>query len=65
MKLKTFSKWLVVIGAINWGLIGLLNFNLVSFLFGSWPFVVTIVYILVGICGFWGAYAMLTNKKKK
>ena len=65
MKLKTISKWLVIIGAVNWGLVGLLNFNLVAFLFGSWPFIVTIVYVLVGIAGFWGAYAMLTNKKKK
>lgn len=65
MKLKTVSKWLVVIGAINWGLIGLLNINLVTLLFGSWPFIVTVVYLLVGAAGFWGAYAMLTNKKKK
>lgn len=63
MKLKTFSKWLVVIGAINWGLVGLLNFNLVTFLLGSWPLMVTLVYALVGLCGLWGAYAMLTKKK--
>lgn len=65
MKLKTVSKWLVVIGAINWGLVGLVNFNLVTFLFGGWPIVVTIVYALIGLAGLWGAYAMLTNKKKK
>lgn len=63
--LKKISKWLVVIGAINWGLIALLNFNLVTFLFSGWPFVVTIVYILVGLAGFWGAFAMLMGKKKK
>lgn len=65
MKLKTFSKWLVVIGSINWGLVGLLNFNLVTFLLGSWPLLVTLVYALVGLSGLWGAYAMLTKKKKK
>lgn len=65
MKLKTVSKWLVVVGAINWGLVGLLGFNLVSFLFGSWPWLVTLVYALVGLSGLWGAYAMLTNTKKK
>ena len=64
VKLKTVSKWLVVIGAINWGLVGLLGLNLVSLLFGGWPWLVTIVYILIGASGFWGAYAMLTNKKK-
>jgi len=65
MKLKTVSKWLVVVGAINWGLVGLLNINLVTLLLGSWPWLVTVVYALVGLCGLWGAYAMLTNKKKK
>jgi hypothetical protein len=63
VKLKTVSKWLVIIGAINWGLVGLLGFNLVSLLFGGWPWLVTIVYILIGVSGLWGAYAMLTKKK--
>lgn len=65
MKLKTLSKWLVVIGALNWGLVGLMNFNLVTFLVGSWPWLVTLVYALVGLSGLWGIYAMLTDKKKK
>lgn len=64
MKLKTLSKWLVVIGALNWGLVGLMNFNLVTFLVGSWPWLVTLVYALVGLSGLWGAYAMLMGKKK-
>jgi uncharacterized membrane protein YuzA (DUF378 family) len=63
--LKKLSKWLVVIGAINWGLVGVFKFNLVTFLLGGWPFIVTIVYALVGLAGLWGAYAMLTKKKKK
>jgi uncharacterized membrane protein YuzA (DUF378 family) len=65
MKLKTFSKWLVVIGAIELGLMSVLKFDLVGSLIGSWPMLVTIFYALVGIAGLWGAYAMLTNKKKK
>lgn len=40
---------LVIIGALNWGLIGLFKFNLVMALFGSWPTVEQIIYILVGI----------------
>jgi len=62
--LKKISKWLVVIGAINWGFVGFFKFNLVTFILGSWPILVTIVYILVGLAGLWGAYAMLTKKKK-
>ena len=65
MKLKTISKWLVVIGAIEVGLMGIMNFDLLGSLLGSWPLVIRIVYILIGFSGFWGAYAMLTNKKKK
>ena len=38
----------VLIGALNWGLLGLLNFNLVSFIFGAVPFFARAIYILVG-----------------
>lgn len=42
---------LVIIGAVNWGLIGLFNLNLVSLLFGVGTILSNIVYILVGISG--------------
>ena len=45
---------LIVIGAINWGLIGLFNFNLVSTIFGKMSLISRIIYILVGISGLWG-----------
>jgi hypothetical protein len=63
MKLKTVSKWLVVFGAIEVGLMGVMNFDLVGSLLGSWPMLVKVLYILVGVAGLWGAYAMLTKKK--
>lgn len=40
---------LTIIGGLNWGLIGLFNFNLVTFLFGIDTILTRIVYILVGI----------------
>ena len=40
-----------IIGAINWGLIGLFDFNLVDTLFGVGSILSNIVYILVGLCG--------------
>jgi uncharacterized membrane protein YuzA (DUF378 family) len=40
-----------IIGAINWGLIGLLDFNLVTTLFGIDTILTKIVYILVGLSG--------------
>ena len=42
---------LTIIGAINWGLIGLLDFNLVATIFGSGSILEKIIYILVGIAG--------------
>jgi uncharacterized protein len=40
---------LVLIGALNWGLVGLFNFNLVAALLGEGSALSRIVYILVGI----------------
>lgn len=42
---------IIIIGAINWGLIGLFEFNLVESLFGTESMLSKIVYILVGISG--------------
>lgn len=42
---------IVIIGAINWGLIGFCSFDLVAFLFGSMSVLSRIIYGLVGICG--------------
>ena len=44
---------LVIIGAINWGLIGLFRFDLVAAIFGEMSVISRIVYILVGIAGLW------------
>ncbi len=42
---------LVIIGAINWGLIGFFKFDLVAFLFGDMTWISRIVYALVGLSG--------------
>lgn len=42
---------ITIIGAINWGLIGLFNFNLVEMIFGTGSLLSQIIYILVGITG--------------
>jgi len=49
--LKKIALFLVIIGAINWGLIGLFDFNLVDTLFGIDSMLSKIVYILVGLSG--------------
>ena len=40
-----------IIGAVNWGLIGLLDFNLVTMIFGEGTLLTRIVYTVVGITG--------------
>ena len=44
---------LIVVGAINWGLIGLFNFNLVTYIFGDFEAISRLVFALVGIAGLW------------
>lgn len=47
--LKVTPYILVLIGALNWGLVGLFDFNLVSFLFGDMTLLSRVIYSLVGI----------------
>ena len=44
---------LVIVGALNWLLVGLFEFNLVDAIFGSLSLLTRIIYILVGIAGLW------------
>ena len=51
--INTIALLLVIIGGLNWGLIGIFNFNLVDFLFGEGSILSKIIYILVGISSIW------------
>lgn len=42
---------LVIVGAINWGLIGFFKFDLVAFLFGQMTWISRIIYAIIGLCG--------------
>jgi uncharacterized protein len=44
---------LVIVGGLNWGLVGLFSFDLVAALFGSGSLLARIVYILVGVSAAW------------
>lgn len=49
---KRICLIIVIIGALNWGLVGLFNFNLVSFIFDNLSTVVSrIIFSIVGIAG--------------
>lgn len=49
---------LVIVGGLNWGLTAL-GFNVVNMIFGAWPVVEQIVYILVGLSA---VYLAITHK---
>lgn len=51
--LNTIVLILVIIGALNWGLIGLFNFDLVAFLFGQMTLITRIIYVLAAVAGLW------------
>ena len=49
--LQKIALVVTIIGAVNWGLIGLFDFNLVNALFGSIEFLEKAIYVIVGITG--------------
>lgn len=53
-KLDVLAAVLVVVGALNWGLVGTLKFNLVAAIFGA-TIISSIVYALVGFAGVYQA----------
>jgi uncharacterized membrane protein YuzA (DUF378 family) len=58
LHLATFL--LLVVGGVNWGLVGLFDLNLVEAIFGAWPALVRLVYVLVGLSG---VYELATHKE--
>lgn len=57
-KEESIMKWfdntaltIVIIGAVNWLLVGIFRFDLVAFLFGNLSWLSRIIYTIVGICG--------------
>ena len=61
---------LVIVGAVNWGLVGLgalmggANWNVVWMLLGSWPTLLNLVYVLVGLSGLWLFWDWYAKMKK-
>ena len=49
--LQKFSLILTIIGALNWGTIGIFNIDLVATIFGNMSILSRIVYIIIAICG--------------
>lgn len=68
MKNKNFMNWLAillsVIGAINWGLFGILQKDLISGILGlSWD-LSRVIYIIVGLAGIWTLFFVLPKTNR-
>ncbi len=66
MVLDTVSLLLVIIGAVNWLLVGAFQFDLVAWLFGGQAAVISrIVYCLVGAAGLWCISLLFRDKRSE
>ena len=61
--LHMIAYTLLWVGGLNWGLVGLFNFNLVTALLGMWPMLVTLVYVLVGLSAVYTAFTHMGECK--
>lgn len=61
--LQKICLLLTIIGAINWGLIGIFDFNLVDTIFGVGSILSRIIYSLVGIAGLVNIYLLFSDFK--
>lgn len=55
---------LVIVGGLNWGLVGFFDFNLVTTIFGADSMAVTVVYGLVGLSALYMAFSMMMKSSK-
>ena len=55
---------LVIVGGLNWGLVGLFNFDLVATIFGTGSMLSKIVYIVVGLASLYMIYFAVKDTTK-
>lgn len=62
--MDTIALLISIIGSINWGLIGLFQFDLVAWIFGGQDAIVSrIIYAVVGLAGLW--YVTMLFRKSR
>ena len=62
--LQKICLGLTIVGAINWGLVGLFNFNLVEAIFGVDALLTKVIYSFVGLAGIINIWLLLTPFEK-
>jgi len=55
---------LVIVGGLNWGLVGIFNFDLVAAIFGDMSVISRVVYTLVGVSALWMIFTASKMAKK-
>lgn len=58
--IDTVALILLIVGGLNWGLVGLFGFDLVAAIFGEMSALARIVYVLVGAAALYEAFAVWT-----
>lgn len=69
MKKMNIVGWiafiLVIVGALNWALVGIFNFDLVAMLFGYTTIITRVIYTIVGVAGLYLIASATMAKSKK
>ena len=66
--MKSIVNWvatiLVIIGGLNWGLVGAFNFNFIGNVFGVMSIVPKVVYIVIAVAALWMVVELFISKKE-
>lgn len=64
MSLRKFILALLIIGGINWGLVGIFDYNLITGIFGTGLEVISrIIFAVVGIAGLWAITYLFDHER--
>lgn len=61
MIITLIATIIAIIGCVNWFLVGVFTFNLVTLIFGAGIFA-RIIYAIVGLAGFWLIYVLIVRR---
>ncbi|MCL5270158.1 MAG: DUF378 domain-containing protein [bacterium] len=62
--LDVISMVLLIIGALNWGIMGLFDFNVIAAIFGPLTILARIIYVLVGIAGVYEIFGLAAQRRR-
>ena len=63
--LNLITLILVIVGGVNWGLVGMINVDLVATIFGNGSSLSNVIYTLVGLSALWQTIPLITELKNK